>query len=89
MKGWLSRFDACQPNQARFVEPDPRKIAEAFRKLADTGAREDQGVTLAICIIVATLAGFVAGWSLRSHYIIRATASWVEPLPLEMVLLQS
>ena len=49
------------------------KIAEALRKLADTGAREDQGVTLAICIIVATLAGFVGGWSLRSHYILRLT----------------
>jgi hypothetical protein len=49
------------------------KIAWGLRKLADTGAREDQGVTLAIWIIVATPAGLLAGWSLRSHYSLRLT----------------
>jgi hypothetical protein len=51
----------------------PAKIAEALRKLADTGAREDQGVTLAVWIIVTTLVGFFVGWSLRGHYILRVT----------------
>jgi hypothetical protein len=66
--------DACQNNPRRVrATMIFTKISEALRKLADTEAREDQGVTLAICIIVATLAGFVGGWSLRSHYILRFT----------------
>jgi hypothetical protein len=39
-----------------------------------TGAREDQGVALPIWIIVSTLGGFLVGWSVRGHYILRVTA---------------
>jgi len=33
-------------------------------------------VTLAICILVASIAGFVAGWSLRSHYMRVCYIDW-------------